>query len=65
MGCKKSKLDGDQNGGVIEGNKHQPVRTDQTVYVRDPTSYKPPIVSSELDGGNTFSLVKFKSTLML
>uniref|UniRef100_A0A671N002 Tyrosine-protein kinase n=1 Tax=Sinocyclocheilus anshuiensis TaxID=1608454 RepID=A0A671N002_9TELE len=24
MGCKKSKLDGDQNGGVLEGNKHQP-----------------------------------------
>ncbi len=47
MGCKKSKLDGDQNGGVLEGNKQQPVRTDQTVYVRDPTSYKPHIVSSE------------------
>uniref|UniRef100_A0A8C2DL18 Tyrosine-protein kinase n=1 Tax=Cyprinus carpio TaxID=7962 RepID=A0A8C2DL18_CYPCA len=44
MGCKKSKLDVDQNGGVLEGNKHQPVRTDQTVYVRDPTSYKPHIL---------------------
>lgn len=51
MGCKKSKLDGDHNGGVLEQvNKEQPVRTDQT-YVRDPTSYKPHIVSSKLDGG--------------
>ncbi|TRY84128.1 hypothetical protein DNTS_026031 [Danionella cerebrum] len=42
MGCKKSKLE-DQNGGVLELNKQQPVRTAQTVYVRDPTSYKPHI----------------------
>lgn len=50
MGCKKSKLDDDQNGCALEVNKHQPVRTDQTVYVRDPTSRKPHIVSSKLDG---------------
>lgn len=50
MGCKKSKLEEDQNGCVLEVNKRKPVRTDQTVYVSDPTSRKPHIVSSKLDG---------------
>lgn len=65
MGCKKSKLDGDQNGGVIEGSKHQPVRTDQTVYVRDPTSYKPHIVSSVLDGGKHSVLNNFAALIFV
>uniref|UniRef100_A0A671N418 Tyrosine-protein kinase n=1 Tax=Sinocyclocheilus anshuiensis TaxID=1608454 RepID=A0A671N418_9TELE len=67
MGCKKSKLDGDQNGGVLEGNKHQPVRTDLTVYVRDPTSYKPHIVSSDpgLLPGQVFQKMEEKEKIAI
>ncbi|KAG1969911.1 tyrosine-protein kinase Lyn [Pimephales promelas] len=67
MGCKKSKLDGDQNGGVMEGNKHQPVRTDQTVYVRDPTSCKPHInsQSSGLLPGQVFEKMEKKEKIVI
>ncbi|XP_050984540.1 tyrosine-protein kinase Lyn isoform X1 [Labeo rohita] len=68
MGCKKSKLEGDQNGGVLEGNKHQPVRTDQTVYVRDPTSYKPHINNSLPPGllpGQVFQKMEEKEKIAI
>ncbi|XP_067108605.1 tyrosine-protein kinase Lyn [Osmerus mordax] len=39
MGCKKSKLNtGLNGGGGLEVKSQQPVRTDPTVYSRDPTS---------------------------
>lgn len=60
MGCKKSKLDDDQNGCVPDVNKHKPVRTDRTVYTSDPTSRKPHIVSSKLDGVKKHSVFCLK-----
>ena len=46
MGCKKSKLNpGLNGGGGLEVKSQQPVRTDPTVYVRDPTSGRQRLVS--------------------
>lgn len=52
MGCKKSKLGDGQSGVTFGVKKHEPLRPDKTVYVRDPTSPKPhTIVSSESGRG--------------
>uniref|UniRef100_A0A4W5M2B7 Tyrosine-protein kinase n=1 Tax=Hucho hucho TaxID=62062 RepID=A0A4W5M2B7_9TELE len=51
MGCKKSKLNDGLNGGVLDGKNQPPVRPDQTVYVRDPTSSKPNATSNSPPGG--------------
>lgn len=60
MGCKKSKLGDGQNGGMLGVKKRESLRSEKTVYVRDPTSPKPhTIVSSESGGG------KHKKSLLM
>ncbi|XP_036412019.1 tyrosine-protein kinase Lyn isoform X1 [Colossoma macropomum] len=51
MGCKKSKLGEDQNGGVFDVKKRESPRDDKTVYVRDPTSPKPHTINNSLPPG--------------
>uniref|UniRef100_A0A8C7PAI5 Tyrosine-protein kinase n=1 Tax=Oncorhynchus mykiss TaxID=8022 RepID=A0A8C7PAI5_ONCMY len=55
MGCKKSKLNDGLNGSVLDGKNQRPVRPDQTVYVRDPTSSKPNATVSSTVSGNSIS----------
>ncbi|XP_026857017.1 tyrosine-protein kinase Lyn isoform X1 [Electrophorus electricus] len=50
MGCKKSKLGEGQKGGMLDVKKCDPVRTDKTVYVRDPTSPKPHTINNSPSG---------------
>lgn len=57
MGCKKSKLNDGLNGSVLDGKNQRPVRPDQTVYVRDPTSSKPNATVSSTVSGNSISFV--------
>uniref|UniRef100_A0A8C8GIT4 Tyrosine-protein kinase n=1 Tax=Oncorhynchus tshawytscha TaxID=74940 RepID=A0A8C8GIT4_ONCTS len=61
MGCKKSKLNDGLNGGVLDGKNQRPVRPDQTVYVRDPTSSKPNATVSSLLPGQVFMKMEEQS----
>ncbi|MBN3282524.1 LYN kinase, partial [Polyodon spathula] len=66
MGCKKSKLMDEQNGGALDLKKSQPVRTDLTIYAKDPTSSKQQVIipstqDSHLLPGQRFLKLKDKS----
>lgn len=59
MGCMKSTLSDGLGAGVEEKISQQTVRTEQTHYVRDPTSStKNNIVSSETAGLSEMSVNK-------
>lgn len=51
MGCRKSKLTGDEARGARDLKKTQPVRTDQNRYVRDPTTSKPHAINVSAQSG--------------
>ncbi|KAG9347989.1 hypothetical protein JZ751_004008 [Albula glossodonta] len=51
MGCRKSKLIGDNNQDDHNQKKTKPVRTEQNRYVRDPTSSKPHTIKDSAEGG--------------
>ncbi|KAK1173791.1 tyrosine-protein kinase Lyn-like [Acipenser oxyrinchus oxyrinchus] len=66
MGCQKSKLMDEQNGGALDLKKSQPVRADRTIYARDPTSSKqqaiiPSSQDSHLLPGQRFLKLEDKS----
>nr|XP_020460226.1 tyrosine-protein kinase Lyn-like isoform X1 [Monopterus albus] len=54
MGCKESMLSKGLSGGVEGKINHQPVRTDQTHYVRDPTSNTNNNINNSLLPGQMF-----------
>ncbi|KAG5850258.1 tyrosine-protein kinase Lyn-like isoform X1 [Anguilla rostrata] len=51
MGCRKSKLTGDEARGAHDLKKTQPVRTDQNRYARDPTTSKPHAINVSAQSG--------------